>query len=193
MARLEGQDGKIIGKRCPVFDYTEKKIVTISAYKQEMSHKLERIRKLPSSSSPWVKKIKIEKIWLCESVGKLKGIGKQGEVKMHEINVYTISDFPRYVQSYGLPKLSIRGLGQIYERALVALPGGKEPFVKDHRKARNPYYSRYGDRWVEKLKSSSSMSKFLCITDMIRFMMKESENLMKGLFMKTISLSSMML
>ena len=32
LAKVEGQDGKIIGKRCPVFDYTEKKIVTISAY-----------------------------------------------------------------------------------------------------------------------------------------------------------------
>ena len=123
------------------------------------------------------RKIKTEKIWLCESVGKLKGIGKQGEVKIHEINVHTIANFQRYVQSYGLPKLSIRGLGQIYERALAALPGKPAPYVKDHRKARNPYYSRYGDRWVEKLKSSSSMSKFCCITDLIRFMMKEAENL----------------
>ena len=122
-----------------------------------MTHELERIRKLTSSLSPWVERIKTEKIWLCEYVGKLKGIGKQGEVKMHEINVHTITDFQRYVQSYGLPKLSICGLGQIYERAMVALPRKREPSVKDHRKARNPYYSRYGDKWVEKLKSSSSM------------------------------------
>ena len=131
-----------------MFDYTEKKIVTISAYKQEMTNELERIRNLTLSSSPWVKKIKTEKIWLYESVSKLKGIGKQGEVKMHEINVHAIAYFQRYVQSYGLPKLSIRGLGQIYKRALVALPREKEPSVKDHRKARNPYYLRYGDRWV---------------------------------------------
>ena len=83
----------MISKRCPVFDYTEKKIVTISAYKQEMTHELERISKLTSSLSPWVEKIKTEKIWLCESVGKLNEIGQQGEVKMHEINVHTIADF----------------------------------------------------------------------------------------------------
>ena len=65
---------------------------------------------------------------------------------MHEINVHTIANLQRYVQSYGLPKLSISGLGQIYERALVALPGKPAPSVKDHSKARNPYYSRYGDR-----------------------------------------------
>ena len=52
-----------------------------------------RIRKLTLSSSPWVEKIKTEKIWLCEYVGKLKGIEKQGEVKMNEINIHTISGF----------------------------------------------------------------------------------------------------
>ena len=34
--------------------------------------------------------------------------------------------------------------------------------------------------WVENLKSSSSTSKFCCITDLIRFMMKEAEELIKG-------------
>ena len=57
-------------------------------------------------------KIKTEKIWLCKSVGKLKGIGKQGEVKMNEINIHTITDFQRYVRRYVLPKLSIHGLGK---------------------------------------------------------------------------------
>ena len=125
-------------------------------------------------------KEKTDKIWICEYVGKLKGIGKQEEVKMNEINVHTIAYFQRYVQSYGLPKLSIRGLGQIYDHALVDLPGKPTTSVKDHRKAINPSYSRYGEKWVEKLKTSSSMSKFFCITDLIRFMMKEAENLMKG-------------
>ena len=99
---------------------------------------------------------------------------------MNEINVHTIANFQRYVRSYELPKLKIRGLGQIYEHVLVALPGKPKPSIKDHRKAKYPYFSRYGERWVEKLKSSSSMSKFCCITDLIRFIMKEAENLMKG-------------
>ena len=143
-------------------------------------NKFARIRKLTSSSSPWAEKTKTDKIWICESVGKLKGIGKQGEVKMNEINVHTIANFQRYVRSYGLPKLPIRGLGQIYKHALVALPGKSMPSIKDNRKSINSYFSRYGERWVEKLNSSSSISKFCCITDLIRFMMKEAENLMKG-------------
>ena len=44
------------------------------------------------------RKIKTDKIWLCESVGKLMGIGKQGEAKMNEINIHTIADLQRYVR-----------------------------------------------------------------------------------------------
>ena len=33
---------------------------------------------------------------------------------------------------------------------------------------------------MDKLKSSTAMSKFCCITDLICFMMNEAENLMKG-------------
>ena len=61
-----------------MFDYTENKIVTIDAYKKGIMNKFARIRNLTVSSSPWVERIKKEKIWLCESVGKIKGIGKQG-------------------------------------------------------------------------------------------------------------------
>ena len=35
VAKSESQDGTIIGKRCLVFDYTDKKIVTIYAYKTD--------------------------------------------------------------------------------------------------------------------------------------------------------------
>ena len=34
VAKVESQDGTIIGNHFPVFDYTEKKIVTITAYKK---------------------------------------------------------------------------------------------------------------------------------------------------------------
>ena len=76
--------------------------------------------------------------------------------------------------------MPILGLGRSYEHELEALPGRPTPSITDHRKSKNPYFSGYGERWVEKLKSSSSMSKFCCITDMIWFMMKEAEKLMKG-------------
>ena len=90
------------------------------------------------SSSPWVKKIKTDKIWLCESVGKLKGIGNQEEVKMNEMNIHTIADLQRYVRSYGLPKLSIRCFGRSYEHGLEDLPSKPISSIKDHMKEKIP-------------------------------------------------------
>ena len=109
------------------------------------------------SLSPWVNEMKTYKIWLCEYVDKFKRIGKQGEAKMNEINIHTIDDLKRYVQFYGLPKHPIRGIRLIYEHGLEALPGKPTPSTKDHRKLKNPYFSRYGEIWVEKLQSPSSM------------------------------------
>ena len=34
VAKIESKNGTITGKRCPVFDYSGKKIVTIDAYKK---------------------------------------------------------------------------------------------------------------------------------------------------------------
>ena len=76
--------------------------------------------------------------------------------------------------------MTTKGFGQIYEHGLRALPGKPTPYIKDHKKAKNPHFLRYVERWVEKLKSSSFMSKLCCITDLIQFMMKEAEELMKG-------------
>ena len=63
---------------------------------------------------------------------------------------------------------------------LQSLPGNPPYSFKDHRKAKNPYLSGCGERWVDKLKSSTEMSKFCCITDIISFMMNEADKLMKG-------------
>ena len=62
--------------------------------------------------------MKTDKIRICESVGKLKGIGNQGEAKIDEMKIHTIYDLQMYVQSYGLPKLPIQGFRHIYEHGL---------------------------------------------------------------------------
>ena len=82
--------------------------------------------------------MKIDKIWLCESVGKIKRIGNQGEAKINEMSIHTISDLQRYAQFYGLTKITTKGFGQIYEHGLEALPGKPNPSIKDNRKLKIP-------------------------------------------------------
>ena len=140
-----------------MFDYTGKKIVTIDALKKETRNEFSTISNLTSLSSPWSEKRKPENMWLYKSVDKLKGIGNQGEAKMNEMNIHTVANLQRYVRSYRFPKLPIRGFYRVYEHGLESLPGKPTTPIKYHRKSKNPYLSRYGERWVENLKLSSSM------------------------------------
>ena len=121
-------------------------------------------------------KTKTDKVWPCESVGKLKGIGHQAKAKMNELSIHTISDLQLHVCHHGIPKVPIRGFGQIYDIAIQNLLGNPSPYFKDHSKAKHPYLSQYGEIWVEKLNSSTAMPTFCCINDLICFMMKSRED-----------------
>ena len=52
--KVHSKNGTITGKRCPVFEYTGKKIVTIGAYKKETIKEFARVRQLTLSSSKWI-------------------------------------------------------------------------------------------------------------------------------------------
>ena len=52
VAKVESKDKTITGKRCPVLNYTEKKIFMLYAYKKEILNEFVRIRKLTLWSSP---------------------------------------------------------------------------------------------------------------------------------------------
>ena len=119
-----------------------------------------------------------DKVWLCKSVGKLKGVGHTEMAKMNELRTHTISDLQLHVNHHG--KVPIRGFDRIYAMALQDIPGNSPYSFNDHRKAKNTYNQRYGERGVDRLNSSTAMPKLCCITDLIRFMMNEAENLMKG-------------
>ena len=76
--------------------------------------------------------------------------------------------------------MPIRDFDRIYDIALQDLPGNPPSSFKEHRKAKNLYLSRYGEIWVDKMKSSTAMLKLCCITDLIRFMINEADKTTKA-------------
>ena len=89
-----------------------------------------------------------------------------------------------YVSSYRLLKVQIHGLAKIYKSDLKSLPGQPTPLVKDHRKSKNNDFPIFGDKWVDKLENSSSVYKLCCISDLVRFMLKEGKGLVHEYFLK---------
>ena len=62
------------------------------------------------------KKTNTDKVWLCESVGKLKGVGQMAIAKMNELRIHTIADLQLHVRHRG--KVPIQGFYRIYAMAL---------------------------------------------------------------------------
>ena len=81
--------------------------MTIDAHKKEILKEFARVRLLTSSSSQWIKKTNTDKVWLCESVVKLKGVGQLATAKMNELRIHTIADLQLHVRHCG--KVPIRG------------------------------------------------------------------------------------
>ena len=80
-----------------------------------------------------------EKVCICESVGKIKGVRQQAKSKMNGLSINTISDLQIYVRHHGTPKVQIRGFGLICELALQALPVKPPPSCMDQRNEKNTY------------------------------------------------------
>ena len=57
-----------------------------------------------------------DKVWLCESVGKLKGVGQPAIAKMNELRIHKIDVLQLRVRHRG--KVTIRGFDRIYAMAL---------------------------------------------------------------------------
>ena len=80
--------------------------MTIYVHQNKYRKNFARFQKLTSSSSKWAEK-KTEKVWICESVGKLKGVGQQEKAKMNELIIHTIADLQLHVRRHGIPKVHI--------------------------------------------------------------------------------------
>ena len=50
---------------------------------------------------------KTGKVWLCESAGKLKGVGQQAKAKINELSIHTIADIQLCFHRHGIPKVHI--------------------------------------------------------------------------------------
>ena len=118
--------------------------MTIDAYKKEIQKEFARGRKLTSSSSKYTEKTNTNKVWLCESVGKLKRVGQPAIAKMNELRIHMIADLQLHVHHHVIPKVPILDFDQIYDMALQDIPRNPSSSFKDYRKAKNPYLSIYG-------------------------------------------------
>ena len=95
--------------------------------------------------------------WICESLGNLKVVGQQAKSKINELSIHTIAGRQLHVFRHSIPKVHILGFDQIYYISLSSSTGETPSIFQVPQESENTYISRYGERWVDKLKSSTSI------------------------------------
>ena len=177
-------DGKTLppeGRRANLFDYSGKVIISLSDFEKMKAIEFSRVRK--SGPSKWVTATSnSDKIYGNECVKRLEKCGEATRKKLATVGIKTVRDLKNvpdpstFIMPQGLSKKTFQ---VIWNKAQEASDEDLPPPI-DHRKAVNPYLSKFGDDWMQKLKSSPTFSSSVVISDYVEHIMRESARIMQG-------------
>ena len=175
-------NGELQGRRLPLFDYTNRWVVTITQYEEECIPR--QIRKIKSTTvkKGWVEgeRTPDEGLFEEDPVSMIKGIGKKAKALLARMGIKTISRFARLRSSRikTLVKQKVITTVKVttwLQVARSAHPGEYHLNVIDHRRADNPYKSRYGEAcWRDHIRNDIRKAGWVSITELVRHMDKET-------------------
>ena len=160
-----------------VFDYTGQRLVSIREYKKRIKDELERVKKLKivGKQSKWITStMNYTKFHDNDLIWRLPRVGKQSKThqRLLSYDIKTIGTL-KSIPNAQLPP--IRGISALHRQATKkSLPGSSPNQMVDHRLSNNPYLSKYGDEWEEKIKKSSALPVFCPVSDLVDFVRDES-------------------
>ena len=93
-------NGKVIGKRCKSFDYTEKKIVSIKDMEKYRRHEIDRVKQLKcnSTKSPWILNTRPsgnDTLYKDDDLTMIKGLGSEMKKLLMRHKIKCVGDFKK--------------------------------------------------------------------------------------------------
>ena len=184
------EDGSTCGRRSCIFEYNGKKLVSIAEYNHRKEEEIRRVKNLkPTTNSPWIRNTRKSKtvdsrLWEENGLDRVQRVGPKMLQQLNEAGIEKVKqlkDLPINVRRM-LVKSGVKesALDAAVEKCSSAKEGSFPDAVVDHRAALNPYESRFPDDHEVKLKNSSALKPFVCVTDLISWMIKESHRMMRG-------------
>ena len=135
-------------------------------------------------SHKWVQNFQhANDLWEEELVGKVKGVGrakqqqlaKEGITKVGEIK-HAMREKLQQISTNPSNSFTLTSLLKIQQNMQCAEPGDAPlTILVNHRKADNPYESRYGENWKESIKRGPKIKATVCITELIEHVVHETK------------------
>ena len=172
----------LVGRVCPAFDYSGKTILSLDDFDKQMMQEFNRVRHLSNKTKTWITSARDPQDLFCsDALSVLDKVGKKTEEKLQAAGISNVGDLKVIKQEElkNMKGISESNLTFIWSQSQLAKDEAPLP-TTDHRKASNPYESKYGQDWMQHLKASAAFSNYVCITDYVNFIITESARIMKG-------------
>ena len=192
---IKDKDGKEVGIRLEPFDYTAKKLLSISAYRTMVQQEVTRVRNLSPSDrvkQRWAGMTQRPDgtIWMKDPVIHLSKIGVARQAKLESVGVTTVEELASLTSELIInlshqTRMSVKTLTEYRDQALTA-ETGYSPYPKpfDYVEGQeNPYLHRYGvDEWEKKIKtvSRSGFTRVRCVTELVEHIDRTTAAIYKG-------------
>ena len=186
VATVQLTTGEVVGKRLKPFCYTNKKVVSHEDYEKQMCIEIFNVKKHGSDREWTEKELRLEgQLWEEDNVKELKGVSHKKVEMLEQAGIKLVKDL-KYLDDTEETMSGIcneskvngnNGLTVRFLRNIVTLSRnaheGYSPGRFDHRKSENPYKSKYGNTWADKISQSTHMRKFVSIRLLVKHMYEE--------------------
>jgi hypothetical protein len=183
----DGDGSTTVGVTAKPFCYSGKLLVSLKEDQRLVSAEIARVKSL-SHPGPWLADTRdVGKVYENEKPSKLKGVGAKSEEKLALNGISTIKVL-RDITAEKIQEISSAAkevrisdsqLTKFKKVAEDAKPGDP-PEKVDYRKFDNPYEERYGHEWHERIRKTSQLSPYVCVTKMIEHIVAQSALMFKG-------------
>ena len=149
------------GRRCDPFDYSTKLLITVDDYNKYIEQEFRRVKSTSDNSKYWITVSReVGKLYADDKLDRLNKCGSKTLKKFRSIGVFTVYDLAILPKDdcFSVPGISIKLMESMLQQVSEASTETSPPVV-DHRKAANPYLSKFGpDVWEEKIRGSQTFA-----------------------------------
>ena len=196
VALVMGNDGVKVGKLIPLFEYTERTILSRVDWKRKIREEIYRVKGLVNDGD-WIVSSREGRYFREDELIMLKhGLGKKMEEKLNAQGILNLGNLMDALNTPARlpPLLALKGFTlnkvTLWTGVLAdSLLDGACPPALNHKIHDNPYISRYPDHpdavlneygekeWEAKMNDSPTCKKYVCIVRLIKHMFRESANI----------------
>jgi len=178
-------DGTLVGHRLPTFNYTGCWVHSIGIY-QDVHVRAQIGRIKTGGARGWTEGARPATggpLYKQDTITRMPGISAKTQEKLNAVGINVVEDFCRSASDepmqravLAIPRLGKKRLKKWQRLAAAAEDGEYTSVFVDHRRAENPYLSRYGDDdWETAIARDLRVHHVICITEIVRHMHDESE------------------